>query len=292
MKSYKFRGFARLAGSAAAVALCVFTLFSGISHAGVSGTPHDLSIEGETWNFLTRQKCVFCHTPHGANTKVRTLAFWNSTGYQNTDDGVGDAIYLWNRDMANSPAYNPSTAYRLYESTSTLNATVEEVRVYSLMCLSCHDGVGALNVLYNYPNEPAAAFRADGSLKRVGETGTPLDDQIGDSALESDRRGNIGGRTTGEGSMPADDMEVDLRNDHPISFDYTDSLAGADGGLQTRASIPAAFRFFPNPSGNSDSLECSTCHDPHNYGSDVDRTQPFLVMTVRDSALCTACHLK
>ncbi|HJV92252.1 MAG TPA: hypothetical protein VJ572_02200, partial [Azonexus sp.] len=76
------------------------------------------------------QICVFCHTPHGANT---------------------GATPLWNRKVAGS-GYTQS--YVLYDS-NTLDAkqvqgSLDQPGGSSKLCLSCHDGtvaVGNVNVL-------------------------------------------------------------------------------------------------------------------------------------------------
>ncbi len=81
--------------------------------AGIKGSKHDLS----TTNFYgpmggsTTQVCIFCHTPHNANTGLTPM---------------------WNRVISDT------TVFTLYDGTNALpnNPT--------LVCLSCHDGVSGL----------------------------------------------------------------------------------------------------------------------------------------------------
>lgn len=275
---------------AALMVVCVLALMGGISHAGVADTAHDLSYDGPKLNYMTDQICVFCHTPHDAQRGIDVTTFGNATGTHNTS-GDG-ALLLWNRAISNS-----SNTYQVYTSAQ-MDATLDRVRVYSLLCLSCHDGVGAMNVLSNYPNEdlalwdPDDPFNPDGSLKRDGgET----DHQIGDFCPPGDPI--CGGINIGDMDPSAGDTVVDLRNDHPISFDYDVTLSSTDTGLAVPNNaqgyvIDSRVRLYPNPSGELKSLECSTCHDVHNQGSLMDGTSPFLVMSNKNSALCTNCHLK
>lgn len=65
--------------------------------------------------------CVFCHTPHGANSEMQPL---------------------WNRQLSNA-------AYNVYNSSS-MDAAVGQPNGSSKLCLSCHDGtvaIGAVDVL-------------------------------------------------------------------------------------------------------------------------------------------------
>ena len=83
----------------------------------ITGTAHDFS--AETWNSSEGdQICIVCHTPHNA---------------QDTPDAP-----LWNH-LTTVQAFTP------YEGPGTLNATVGDPSGVSLLCLSCHDGVTALD---------------------------------------------------------------------------------------------------------------------------------------------------
>jgi len=73
---------------------------------------------------------------------------------------------------------------------------------------------------------------------------------------------------------------TDLSGDHPISFNYFDSLAH----LSTSLTVPGTW----DPRVKLDSaseLQCTTCHDPHN-----DQWGQFMVMDNQASALCRVCH--
>lgn len=115
---------------------------TGISAESVINTKHNLSVTGPGPVRSTTEDrvCVFCHTPHNAESTV---------------------AYLWNRET--------STAnYTTYQS-STIYAAVGQPAGASKLCLSCHDGTIALGALISEPSEVPFAggirFMPDGAAK-------------------------------------------------------------------------------------------------------------------------------
>lgn len=267
------------------IVLCVITLASAISHAGVVGSLHDLSFYTDPFDgtigktpfadFDTYEVCVFCHTPHNANIDIYSTTYWKTGGYVNAAGGT-KGFLLWNRALSNA------TSMQLYTSSTIANSPTQ-VNVYSLLCLSCHDGVSALNVLNQQPLD-MYDVDLDGRVDTV-HAGNPV--QIG---YITGVPSNIGDRVVG-----SDTGINDLSNDHPISIDYNYAQS-IDSGLKpaTGAYVgDPAIRLFPDPvTGAKNSLECSTCHDVHNQGTKAAGTFPFLVYTNAGSALCSQCHLK
>lgn len=265
--------------------LCVLTLFSGISLSGVIGTKHDLRVGGGS-NFqfdfpastgaINEQVCVFCHTPHGASSGIKPSTILNASG---TGDKVGGQrpMLLWNRRL---PTTTGASKYVPYTSSS-MSTPGSEIRAYSLLCLSCHDGVSAMNVLLNYPeswNEQLEdTFGVGNTMSQIFNADNPFG-----------WGPNIGGRNS-------TNDPINLSNDHPISFDYTTahpdiSLGGLNSPDNTQGYVSdTRVKLFPNPTNMSQksSLECSTCHDVHN-----EAIAPFLVMPNENSGLCRVCHKK
>ncbi len=204
----------------------------------VVGSKHDFSTSGGGTFYSTNEDevCVFCHTPHNART---------------------DMSYLWNRN-------NTVTTFELYSST-TLNATLNQPQGASLMCLSCHDGLTAINVLRNYsPTQPIMS----GNLDQIGDVYYP-------GSLWGWPGVNIGEQYPGGGGGLGN-----LTNDHPVSFIFDASLIALDPGLQ----LP--------PSGDpvklyDNRVECASCHNPHDNANGQ-----FLVKSNNNSALCLTCHKK
>lgn len=143
-----------------------------------------------------------------------------------------------------APLWNrndPGVSYTLYAS-STLQALPGQPDGNSILCLSCHDGTVALGSVISRSSVISMA------------TGTYMPSGV-------------------------NNLNTDLRNDHPISFLYTASLATSDGQLKDPTAIT------PPVTLNSGKMQCTSCHDPHkNIYSD------FLVTTPQNSNLCNSCH--
>lgn len=180
----------------------------------IKGSPHDLSAKwgnantgwgtadfkhgGVVFDDLN-QICVYCHTPHNANT---------ANGGQ----------LLWNRPLS-------TASYTLYQSP-TFNATMTQPdsQSSSSLCLSCHDGTIAVDnvlrrpVTSTGPNGQNLDKMADGA-GNCGNCHTAPQAGQADSALNRVRHGFLG---------------TDLSNDHPVNMPYDNTL---DTGLKTPAAV-------------------------------------------------------
>jgi hypothetical protein len=123
-------------------------LLAGLSAQaqGVVGSQHDLtSTNSQGGTTATDQVCVFCHTPHGADTTA-PAPLWNKV--------LGNGGARFNRySTLNTPSFDSAEA---------------PVGSVSLACLSCHDGTQAMDVVLNRPG-------SDG----YDAAGTPIDGGIG-----------------------------------------------------------------------------------------------------------------
>ncbi len=100
----------------AKISAVLFIVFmTQFSIGQIAGSAHDFS--GSTWN-TTGEICIVCHTPH------------------HSDISITDAP-LWNHQIT-------SQTFQLYTS-STLDATMGQPDASSKLCLSCHDGVTAVD---------------------------------------------------------------------------------------------------------------------------------------------------
>lgn len=190
--------------------------------------------------------CKFCHIPH------------------NSAPGKS---FLWNR-------LNSTATFALYTASPTLNFSKNiQISEMSRMCMTCHDGGTAINVLYG------STVSMDTNGNQLGDTW----DGPGGMIL-GEWGPNIG---EGAGGPPNPAPGSNLTNDHPISFLYSESAAG-DNTIRPVASID-----LPLWKGK---MECVTCHDPHvNYdgfkGGDPN-LRPFLRKSNLSSSLCFTCHIK
>jgi predicted CXXCH cytochrome family protein len=188
---------------------------------GLAGSTHDVGGTG----------CKSCHAPHNGS-----LA---NGGPQNTG-----LIILWSRSF---PA--ASSTFGVYDSATMQNKSTElgssslttsaDVRMYSLLCLSCHDGV-------------TSTFSPSMQGKNM------VGSKAGSSATSFDSMG--------------------LTNDHPVNMNYDPTK---NTSLQAVASVAAALPLF----GSSNTVQCATCHDPHNNVNTNYLRQP------NNTAHCNTCHL-
>jgi hypothetical protein len=83
--------------------------------------------------------CVYCHTPHAANANI--------------------AAPLWNRNI-------PNTTYTTYNelNTTTLTQTVHQPGAASLTCLSCRDGLQAIDAIMNMPGSGGYSISPDNTF--------------------------------------------------------------------------------------------------------------------------------
>lgn len=273
------------------VVLClvVVALFVSVgvrnSSAAIEGGFHDLSQYNTGLVPIAypnvRETCVFCHTPHGANRNEG----YNMDPRNGTTmtTGAMNGKWLWNRAI-------PDKVWQVYDST-TYDATKNanggpfgdgQPGLLSLMCLSCHDGVGAMNVMINKANNSADVSHVDDDGNQFGDgyrqEWLPLN--IGDA--------HCPGNTSSDACTSGGD---DLRNDHPIGFIY-DDVKTVDGGLKDITNADMLKRMTLT----SGRMECQSCHDPHITNTNISGTgyagNRFLVMDNARSALCFQCHNK
>lgn len=195
MKNQKSRSVLKRVTGAALVLLAGAGILGQDALAGIVNTKHNLS--STSTSTATRNNtfksdggsgeiCVFCHTPHGADTSA--------------------SVPLWNRKLG---AQGGAT-YTTYNSlgTSSLDGATAPVGSVSLACLSCHDGTQAMNTMINQPG--SGGYDPNGSLW----AGT-WDNK---SHIAVDGSGNATGKLGGTNNVAL--IGVDLRNDHPIGIQY------------------------------------------------------------------------
>lgn len=83
-------------------------------------------------------------------------------------------------------------------------------------------------------------------------------------------------------------LDIDLSNDHPISFTYNSALATLDGELEDPSTATTALGgTIDNDMLFGGRLECASCHDVHD-----NTINPFLRVSNSGSAMCLTCHIK
>lgn len=302
MKKSLLRSFAtRWAGSAAVVMLAVGVLGSSqvLAATGITNTKHNLTSTGTGSNQFSPTSgggeiCVFCHTPHGADTSA--------------------SVPLWNRKLA-----DPAT-YTTYNSlgTSSLDGATVAVGSVSIACLSCHDGAQAMNTMINQPG--SGGYNAGGTTEWAGTwsgSNTPTGIALIGTDLQNDHPIGIqyaGGPTAS--SIPAAPSDYTGFKDADFKTAKSQSLNGTqvwwveniaagtstqsgtgrqktDLQLYTRGGATAPASYLAGGTSTIAStvtqpyVECASCHDPH-----TDSQVTFLRTSNTGSSLCLACHTK
>jgi predicted CXXCH cytochrome family protein len=259
------------------------SLGAALGQTEVGRTRHNLTISGPGTVRSTASvgTCVFCHAPHNAHP---------SRG-------------LWNRDLA------PGT-YQLY-SSSTTKSTASQPTGSSRLCLSCHDGLLALETLKVPPK--GVTLTALGVLSGKTVVGTNLSGDhpisfVYDSALAA-RRGDLADPNALPSSVPLDaSRQVQCTSCHDPHEDSRPNflrMDAASGALCTAchrmpawgASAHATSAATWNGSGPSPwpasspatssvaSVACLACHRTHG----APHAQRLLAQS-DDAATCNVCH--
>lgn len=246
-------------------------------------SPNELILMGAVGMNIYPEVCVYCHTPHGANTQI--------------------AAPIWNRTINTSE-------YTVFDKPRMVNQPITQPGPGSLTCLSCHDGTISNDSIINMPGS--------GRYNKAGETiwDTAFLDRWssefggigpafgGPAAHKRMRSGDLSAEScmachnpseVAAGAAPAPDFTVfgigeDLRDDHPIGILfpllYGESLIpGIDfwvpTGTYTTPSGGGKMDFFDTDgdgrpdtnevrmydTGDGPEVECSSCHDPHGIPS-------------------------
>ena len=249
----------------------ILLTYANAAISGVVGSNHDLSGGAAG----TDQVCVFCHTPHGADSSAN--------------------VPLWNKVLGDPASY---TQYSTL-STPSFDATEAPVGSVSLACLSCHDGTQAVDVVLNAPG--SGGYNPSGSQtgslgpltsSPVPMLGTDLTDDhpisipyAAGGALGTDADGVFAGNL-GDPDFVAPEKATVNAN----AVWWVDSATGTAGTreksdmiLYTRTDLNAAGEPF---------VECGSCHDPHNDTTASASQVAFLRVDNAASQVCVACHTK
>lgn len=214
---------------------------------------HNLSAGGSDNGITsnTAEVCVFCHTPHNAQT----------------------AKPLWNRLGSNNAAN-----YILYSSSSMKNTPFKSGLSSdspSLLCISCHDGtvIGG-NVAVQPKDLAGVPLVVEGTF---GDTSRVANDAL--AATSKNFGTNLGKHHPINFNVALSGQSyklgtVDATN-HTISTGYS---------MHPVPPLP----LFVTSRGTA-TLECTSCHDAHDQGDGINQ-RDFLRATMNASALCMGCH--
>jgi hypothetical protein len=240
----------------------------------------------------TTEVCIFCHTPHGARGVIGTAPsgqapLWNraiktTTGYQMYSSPNFDGI-----DVAGGPKGVSLACLSCHDGTISFDALINPPGSGGFIPGNLTDtALGGASM--------GLTFGGEG----VGDKGTVQGATNGQNSMKEGNRptsflgGFLGGKqdfvgpTGAQGMEPYPNLTQDLRDDHPISMrmpstdpQFTDALAnsvidGVEGtGVKHVSRYASKFwsndkrdriRLYPSATtGNSDFVECASCHNPH-----------------------------
>jgi len=245
----------------ACVAIGLVLTFGSIAMAGInpgtgiSQTSHDLSSGGVGAAYV------------GAGTadNLDRICIYCHAPHHTIDAATAAAnsvtyFPLWNHAITTVATYQTYTDGSdtpngiQHQLNASLSPTLGSV---SKLCLSCHDGSLAISA-YGYA--PSSTLGNTAGTKIAG-------------------RFKLGGGTQ------------DLRNHHPIGFNY-DAVAAIDDEINPSTSGLLGANTYGLTIGDllwNGKMECSTCHDVHNTKNEGSK---FTWVQDTRSNLCLTCHNK
>jgi len=250
----------RIALMLLAVGAQAFPAAHAARQSKISDTKHNLSTTGPgtTKSGSESQICVFCHTPHGANTT--------------------NVSPLWNRATSNA-------TYTAYSSESLDAKTIQsgwsgQPLGSSKLCLSCHDGTIALGNVVNAPGSGlGSAISVAGATSTTMPAGSDGYTRLIGSDLSNDHPISVTYDKTladrdGEMRTPnavTQNSAISINGTHPLfgpraagqGSGLGSSAAGTGlyGSTSTRPVLP--LETTSGSGGGTGQVQCTTCHDPH-----------------------------
>ena len=200
------------------------TAFSG----SIKGSAHDLASKG----FDAGENCIICHTPHNSDISVTVSPLWN-----------------------HQPA---STTYDMYYTRD--DSLVSQPTGESKLCLSCHDGVTAIDKFGGRTTASFMSGTAGSNTKNKQSDSHPLSILFNSASAAK----------------------------NPSLYDpAVTTVTIGSGSTNTRTGTIAELLL---PNGR---VQCNSCHDVHNnFVGNNAKDQPFLKITKARSEICLACHNK
>lgn len=248
----------------AAAALALPALADRISD--IRNTKHNLSVTGpgEVKAVSEDEVCIFCHTPHGANTTAPTP--------------------LWNRDLSGA-------TYIPYSSSSLEATGLGQPGGSSKLCLSCHDGTIALGSVNNLSGSGAGN---GGATPEIDMQGTAVGGTMPEGA------GASSGFTRRLGTDLTNDHPISFTYDDALALEDGE-LRAPSAVPEIDDRVPGMHPEVPLTDGQ---LQCTSCHDPHirdTSGENIkflrlNRFQEAEPLTggfdAQIDQICLACHDK
>ena len=260
------------------------TFSTGKTKGGVKNSAHNMSYsQATTAGLNASQICQFCHTPHNSIADAGTP--------------TEEYAALWNHYV------NQSQTYTLWGTDS--NSYPGLLAGPSLTCLSCHDGTIAISDLKNpiwqtqtgsalVINKDDGHIASDFTLKLDANGAGPVlgtdltnDHPVGAApSTRSSFNQNWRVAPTGTGNWSYPGVSGMPTNGYTVAYTGSTMTIYPNGDTLVMPSWNTAVKMYKsNLVSNMPSVQCRTCHNPHNAGY-----SKMLVMNNDQSALCYNCH--
>lgn len=218
---------------------------------------------------LTNEICIYCHTPHQADTSLSTAG-----------------VPIWNRFLSGA-------SYTMY-SSPTYDAsqdTGDQPTGVSKACLSCHDGTVGINQLVNNKGSGLGSNPVNGSDTKIGGSTANSGDAVPSlgTNLTNDHPISMNYYTARSPNGSYSDQSNYGQGDAPTTAG-SGTVNVNSGFWNTDASgrFSNGIRLYPGAAGGTANMvQCASHHDPHNSGNPT-----FLRVSNDNSAVCLTCHRK
>lgn len=261
-----------VAAVSALFASAVFAAGGNIPGSGVWQSVHDLTngpngtgAPASVPGFVVdpqQRLCAYCHTPHHAILVGSAEA------------NGADYLPLWSHEVS-AVNYTPYVS-ATFSPLGGLTMQTDPLTGPSRLCMSCHDGVTAVDNYYGLTNNhimvnnPAAPFTGQPVISHDGNSNHPLGFSMADVVPGAGING-------APGSNPDNNSILALT---PTSK-YVTGLATDNVNIADRLYGGAI-------------MTCSSCHDVHNTLNKVSYQAGagnFLLLgTQKNSGICVSCH--
>jgi len=263
----------------AVIAASAVTAFAGMgAGTGVNGSLHDMNYYAPTKSGGQPEKyervCVYCHTPHSA-------------AVTDPSDPLGtNYLPLWNHDFT-------TLTYTVYNwaTPDNLPFTISDPLVGpSRLCMSCHDGVIAVDQ-HGPAMSNAGAIKLSGN-SAVGSSGSLANDHpIGFDYIQARTARNL----TEINGITVNVQEIVDENQ---TFATAITVSDTQGTYNTVTR--AGTRAIKSTLYNGKIMTCATCHEVHNKENATQATSTdgsatpnyFLYAKEQYSLICLSCHIK
>jgi cytochrome c553 len=258
--------------------------FAGLNaQSGVNGSLHDMNaVVGVNADSMGRV-CVFCHTPHNAETNT----------------GLGDNAPLWNRNAGTAP-YTPYVWVTPLNKKDDLGnifevmTDTEALQGPSRLCMSCHDGTIAVD-------QHGKAY-AQAGTKVMGAINSGRADLGGDLTKTHPIGFNYVNIRLWRNSQASNGDGTDTEIVDPAKSFATDVAISADNtyNVVTRAGA----KKISDVLYQNEIMTCASCHEVHNKENAIQdpynvnslglsgAPNYFLYAKENKSLICLSCHVK